>query len=129
MERIGNKARVRTLRPLHDQRAVQARFIQAQLFQCPRIVQPIEIDMRDGQAHRGRVIRVHQRVAGAGHFALVPEPLQDTACKNRLARPQIETLATNIEQIGGVAAIQNRKLFVQTQRAGLFALFWEHRRI
>src|SRR3546814_10193476 len=62
--------RAKPLRPFDEKQAVAKQFVEAQLLCLRRILQPVKIDMRDGNADQWRVIGLDDSEAGAWCFFL-----------------------------------------------------------
>eukprot|EP01136_Pigoraptor_vietnamica_P044411 Opistho-1_new@21130 len=72
--------------PFDDEQTVHQIVAQRQFLGLFRRIQPIEIDMRDRQAHVRHVIGLDDGEAGTGRFALQTQGFQYAARQRRLAR-------------------------------------------
>ena len=81
------KRRSEPLRPFEDEGAVLKRFVERKLLQLARRLDPVEVDMPDGD---GKVVRGDDdRKGGARDFARMAEAGEDSAGERRLAGAEI----------------------------------------
>src|SRR5690606_21909246 len=77
------------LGPFDQQRTIVKIIVEPQFDQLIRILDPIEIDMRDGQIDLGRRIGLDDCEGRARRLARQPARLQHRACERRLAGTEV----------------------------------------
>src|SRR3546814_6515849 len=88
--------RAKPLMPFDEKQAVAKQFVEAQLLCLRRILQPVKIDMRDGNADQWRVIGLDDSEAGAWCFFLQTQARKQAPRQRRFACPQPAPQGTDV---------------------------------
>src|SRR3546814_4832308 len=91
--------RAKPLRPFDEKQAVAKQFVEAQLLCLRRILQPVKIDMRDGNADQWRVIGLEDSEAGAWCFFLPTQDRQQAPRQRRFACPQPAPQGNDVDRL------------------------------